>query len=110
MFKHTSRGLTKDVVEEVAVIVVGFKSLIECRAALKKQKPIVLSRLKRRLQSITRRKELQSTYADFGINVTVVKLLIEDQENGVCIQKQMVHYIHNLDNRLVGSKAGAAQF
>lgn len=87
--EHTSLGLTENVVEEVAIIVVGFKSLIECWAAL--QEPNINGkiqfalRVQNKIKSITQHNELQSTYADFGINVSVVKLFIEDQENSICI-------------------------
>lgn len=87
--KHTNFRLTENVVEEVAIIVIGFKSLIERWAAL--QEPNINRKIQfalqvqNKIQSITQYNELQSTYADFGINVSVVKLLIEDQKNSICI-------------------------
>lgn len=97
-------ALTENVVEEVAVIVVGLKPLVKSWTSLhmnKKKLIIDSSSHPTRTETPSRGLKLYSqrlflsfnetmskhTHADFGVDVPVIQLLVEDQEHRICIRQ-----------------------
>lgn len=79
--KKTFQELTENVVEEVAVIVVGLKPLVQSWSTL-----IIIRSNNKYNKGISEFADLISgadTHADFSVDVSVVQFFVEDEEHSI---------------------------
>lgn len=80
--------LTENVVEEVAVIVVGLKSLVQSWSTLITENIFSNQILESFLDSDKKDTDdcsyLAATHADFSVDVSVIEFFVENEKHGIC--------------------------
>lgn len=81
--------LTENVVEEVAVIVVGLKSLVQSWSTLIIQKIFFSNQIRESFLDSDKKDTddcsyLAATHADFSVDVSVIEFFVENEKHGIC--------------------------